>query len=115
MFDDRTTLETEVVRLHAEFCTALADQRRLLIIYALADQPRYVNQLAEILGVSQPSVSRHLRVLRERGLVKSERRGSMIQYQLTDPRLVEALDILRDLMRDLWVQRAELMDSDAIG
>jgi DNA-binding transcriptional ArsR family regulator len=109
-----TTLTSEVVRLHAEFCTALADQRRLLIIYALADQPKYVNQLAEQLGFSQSSVSRHLRVLRERGLVKSTRRGSAIEYRLADQRLVEALDILRDLMRDMWVHRAGLVESDTL-
>ena len=111
---DDTTLRSEVVRLHAEFCTALADQRRLLIIYALADQPKHVNQLAEQLGFSQSSVSRHLRMLRERGLVESTRRGSVIEYRLADRRLVEALDILRNLIRDMWMHRAGLVESDAL-
>jgi DNA-binding transcriptional ArsR family regulator len=109
---DDKALTSEVVRLHAEFCTALADQRRLLIIYALTDQPKHVNQLAEQLGFSQSSVSRHLKMLRERGLVKSKRRGSVIEFRLADRRLVEALDILRDLMRDMWVHRASLVEAE---
>jgi ArsR family transcriptional regulator len=114
MTDERNTLTSEVVRLHAEFCTALADQRRLLIIYALAERSRHVNELAEMLAISQPSVSRHLRVLRERGLVKSDRRGPVIEYRLADHRLIEALDILRDIMRDLWVQRAGLVEGETL-
>lgn len=102
-------LTREVTRLHAEFCHALADTRRLLIIYALAQGPRNVTQLTEDLGFSQPSVSRNLKLLRERGLVQSTRDGVNVEYSLNDRRLIEALDLLRAIMRDQWAQRATLL------
>lgn len=64
--------------LHERVCPALGDPKRLLILYALAEGPRCVNELVEVLQVSQPTVSRHLRVLRERGLVNTDRQGTAI-------------------------------------
>ena len=62
-------LRREVNLLHANLCQALADPTRILILYALAESPRHVTGLAELLDVPQPTVSRHLKVLRERRLV----------------------------------------------
>ena len=88
-------LEREIHLLHKRVCHALADPNRVLILYALAEGPLCVSELVETLHVSQPTVSRHLAVLRERGLVKDERRGTAIYYHLTDRRVIEALDLLR--------------------
>jgi DNA-binding transcriptional ArsR family regulator len=105
-----TEITQEVTRLHADFCSALADARRLLLIYALADGPKNVSQLTEELGVSQPSVSRHLKLLRERGLVRSHRDGTNVVYELEDRRLIQALDLLRAVMRDQWARKAEIIE-----
>ena len=63
---------------------ALASPHRLAIVRALADGPRCVHELVEALGVSQPLVSQHLRVLRAEDLVTGERRGREIAYALAD-------------------------------
>jgi DNA-binding transcriptional ArsR family regulator len=68
-----------------------------------------VSDLTEYCGFSQPSVSRHLKILRERGLVRSDRRGTTVEYSLADMRLIEALDLLRAIMRDQWAHRAEII------
>jgi ArsR family transcriptional regulator len=93
-------------------CSALADPRRILLIYALAEQPRNVGELTEELGISQPTTSRHLKILREQGLVRATRRGSSIEYRLADHRLVEALDLLRAVLRDRLVYRASLLEDE---
>jgi ArsR family transcriptional regulator len=107
------TLEEEVTQLHADFCYALADTRRILIIYALSNGSKCVSEITEELGISQPSVSRHLKVLRDRGCVKSTRQGANMQYELTDPRLVEALNLLRAVMRDRWTRWADILEATA--
>ena len=63
---------------------ALASPHRLGIVRALAGGPRCVHELVDALGVSQPLVSQHLRVLRAGDLVKAERRGREIAYALAD-------------------------------
>lgn len=63
---------------------ALASPHRLAIVRALGGGPRCVHELVTALGVSQPLVSQHLRVLRTAGLVGTERRGREIAYTLAD-------------------------------
>jgi ArsR family transcriptional regulator len=103
-------LAQEISQLEADFCSALSDPNRLLILYALADAPHNVTDLAVELNITQPTASRHLKVLRERGLVYTVRQGTTITYHLADPRLIQALDLLRTVMRDRFAHRAGLME-----
>ena len=104
-------LTEEINLLHAQICQGLADPNRILILYLLAESPRYVTELAEMLGVSQPTVSRHLKVLRDRGLVTSTREGNTVHYALRDRRVIQALDLLRAMMADVLAERAELAEA----
>jgi len=93
-------LELEINLLHERVCSALGDTTRILILYLLAKKPLFVNEIAEKLNSPQSTVSRHLRILRERNLVDTEREGTSIRYSLKDARIIEALDILRSLLND---------------
>ena len=104
------TLAQEVSQLEADLCFALADPTRILILYTLDEQSRNVTEITKALNISQPTTSRHLKILRERGLVHTERRGATITYYLTDRRLIEALDLLRSVLRDRLSHRASLID-----
>ncbi len=106
-----TVLETEVVQLHAQICAGLADPNRILILYELSQSPRNVTELSTNLKMPQPLVSRHLKILRERGMVVTERRGTMVEYRLADKRLIEALDLLRAVLRDSLAKGAELAEA----
>lgn len=101
-------LREELDRLHAQVCSALADPNRILILYLLADGPQNVTELMQSLDLSQPSVSRHLKVLRERNMVTSQRDGQSIVYSLRDRRVIEALDLLRAVMADSLESQAAL-------
>lgn len=104
------TLAQEVSQLEADLCFALADSNRILILYALAEESRNVTEITNDLNITQPTASRHLKILRERGLVSAERNGTTITYHLTDRRLIDALDILRSVLRDRLAHRASLME-----
>ena len=105
----------EICKLHANLCSALADPSRILMIYALADRPYTVNDLAGRLGLGQSATSRHLKTLRERGLVRASRQGPSVEYSLADTRLIEALDLLRLILRDSIARRADLMQATALA
>jgi ArsR family transcriptional regulator len=106
-----SNLELEITQLHAEICAGLADPNRILILYELSQSPHNVTELATNLKMPQPLVSRHLKVLRERGMVIPNRKGTVIQYALADVRLIQALDLLRAVMRDGLTKRAELIEA----
>jgi ArsR family transcriptional regulator len=105
------TLLQEITQLEANFCAALSDPNRLLILYALKDGPRNVTELANDLGLNQPTTSRHLKVLRERGLVYTIRAGTTVTYHLSDLRLIQALDLLRSVMRERLARQANLINN----
>ena len=104
------TLQQEISQLEADFCFALSDPTRILLLYALAEEPLNVTELTNELNIPQPTASRHLKVLRERGLVHTTRQGTTITYHLSDKRLIQALDLLRSVMRDRLTQQASLMN-----
>lgn len=105
-----STLVQEINQLHADFCSALVDPTRLILLYALAEGSRNVSELTQELGQPQPTISRHLKNLRDRGLVVAARQGTMVQYSLADRRVIDALDLLRSIMRDGIQKRASLID-----
>ena len=104
-------LEQEINILHAEICAGLADPKRILILYTLAERPHTVTELVELLDLNQPMVSRHLKVLRERGMVTAQRVGPAVEYRLADERLVEALDLLRAVLATKLKNQAALADT----
>ncbi len=68
----------------AELFTVLAAEVRLAIVLELVEAPRSVRELVAALGVRQPLVSQHLRVLRSARLVTAERRDRERRYRLVD-------------------------------
>jgi ArsR family transcriptional regulator len=109
---NKAQLSQEVTQLHADICSALADPNRILLLYALSEKPHNVSDLADEVGTNQPTTSRHLKILRDAGLVISERQGANVEYRLTDMRLIEALNLLRLVLRDRLSYRASLVESD---
>ncbi|MFF2060938.1 ArsR/SmtB family transcription factor [Streptomyces sp. NPDC058200] len=89
---------------------AVAEPRRREILDALARGERSVTDLVERLGVAQPVVSKHLRVLREVGLVQVRDEGRQRIYRLEPAPLREVYEWVKDYER-LWTERFELLDA----
>ena len=102
-------LKQEISQLEANLCSAFADPTRILILYALSERSHNVTELTNELGTAQSTTSRHLKILRERGLVRTMRQGTTITYELADNRLIDALDILRAVLRDTITAKADLV------
>jgi ArsR family transcriptional regulator len=100
----------ELELLHASICQAVGDPKRIQILYALHEAPRHVSALAEILNSPQPTISRHLALLRARGLVTAERNGTMVIYRLADPRIIQAIEIMREVLREMTARRNQAVE-----
>jgi DNA-binding transcriptional ArsR family regulator len=89
--------------------SALADPNRLRIVELLRRGPRAVNDIAARLELSQPLVSKHLRVLREAGVVRARVEAQQRVYELqTEP--FEQLDTWVSSFRHLWEDRLDSLD-----
>jgi ArsR family transcriptional regulator, virulence genes transcriptional regulator len=78
---------------------ALADPKRLCVLESLAEGELSVSELSTRVGCQVPNMSQHLAVLRSAGLVATRREGSTIYYRLSDPRVLEAYQLLQSIAR----------------
>ncbi len=93
-------LRDELDELVAGMCKGLNDPKRLLVLYALSDGPHTVSELCEVLKTPQSNTSQHLAVLRTAGMVETQRNGNSVVYSLRHPKIIEAIDKLREIMSD---------------
>lgn len=84
--------------LRAKLFRGLADPSRLAVLEALRDGPLPVGGVVTRTGLSQPNVSMHLACLAECGLVRWQRRGKFVDYEIADKRVVRLLDQAEDLL-----------------
>lgn len=88
---------------------ALADPHRRAMLGLMLERPRAVGELVERLGLSQPGTSKHLRVLREAGLVQVRRDAQRRVYAL-DPGPLAELDVWLAPYRRLWNERLDALE-----
>jgi DNA-binding transcriptional ArsR family regulator len=87
----------------------VAEPTRRRILDLLRERARSVGELVGLLALSQPGVSKHLRLLREAGLVQVRRDGQYRWYQL-DPKPLEELDAWLEPYRELWEERLDRLE-----
>jgi DNA-binding transcriptional ArsR family regulator len=103
----------EMAALHAHLCRAIADPKRLMILDTLRDGTLSVTEIAEELGMSQPNTSQHLAILRDRNIVQTSRSGTTVYYTLTSPKVLAAVDLLREFMAEYMRVPLRRPDADA--
>lgn len=90
---------------------AIADPTRRRIVELLADGERSAGEIAAEFETSRPGVSRHLRVLREHGLVQVRDEGQRRLYSL-DPAPLQELDAWLERYRGFWANRLDALDTE---
>lgn len=71
----------------------MASPVRLTLLEALRSGPRCVCELVPLLDVEQPAASKHLKMLKDAGLIESHREGQRVIYQITEPSVLRLLDV----------------------
>ena len=87
-----------VFHAHAELCKALANEHRLAILYTLSQGERCVSDLATEIGISVHNVSQHLRLLKERRLVRSRKEAQTVYYSITNPKFIQGCTLIRQAL-----------------
>jgi len=94
---------------------ALADPTRLRLLNLIGNREICVCYFVEILGMSQPKISRHLAYLRRAGVVAARRDGKWMHYRLSAPRDEAAAGVLRETLKHLAVQAEMQRDIVRLG
>jgi ArsR family transcriptional regulator len=101
-------IDPQILELHARVCKTMAHPVRLALLNALREGERSVSDLAVAIGAAQPLVSQHLAVLRNQGLLRTRRSGNEIYYNIAYPKMVQACDLLREVLFEHLRSQEEL-------
>ncbi len=88
----------ELYKIHAELCKVFSNSTRLEILNLLRDKEMSVTELIEKTKLSQANISQHLSIMKSKGIVISDRKGKNIYYRLTNPKIIRAFDIIREVL-----------------
>ena len=108
----------ELYGIHAEICKVFSNPTRLKILNLLRNKEMSVTELIDRTKLSQANISQHLSIMKSKGIVASNRRGKNIYYKLTNPKIIKAFDIIRDVLiemlrknrkivKELWGEKYE--------
>jgi DNA-binding transcriptional ArsR family regulator len=100
-FAARCELSNDHLQSAAFLSKSLSDRNRLRILVLISSGKKSVSAIVEELDLSQPLVSHHLKELKRSLMVKVEREGPFVYYELADGRILNVLQILSDVATDL--------------
>lgn len=99
----------KLFQLHADLCKMLSNPTRLKILESLREGEKIVNELVDDVEVRQANLSQHLAELRKRNLVKSRKEGTNVYYKISNPKIIEACDLVREVLFDQISENTRLM------
>jgi ArsR family transcriptional regulator len=104
----------EFYLLHSDVCKTLANPKRQEILDCLRKKNMTVNELVKKTGISQANLSQHLAILRSKGIVSTQRRGIHVLYSLSNPKIIQAFDLISEVLQDSLSAQSKTVKS-AIG
>ncbi len=108
-------MNKQIFQRHAELCQTLANPTRLEILSHLRDGEKRVNELAELTALNQANVSQHLSILRSKGLVTTRRDGTNVYYEISNPKIIRACDLIREVLIEQAAEHAQLVGVHVAG
>lgn len=102
--------EDALFERHAEFCQIFANAKRLKILTLLRDGEQSVSAISDRTDIPQPTVSQHLRKMRDQDIVEKRDTGSYRYYAITDDRIIDGMMIMRDVLVDRLDRNQTLVD-----
>ena len=106
-------MEEDIIYMyHAEMCKVFSHPKRLELIDVLRDREMTVNELAERLGLAPANLSQHLAMMRERHILVARKEGNLVYYRIANPKLLQACDMLREMLFEQIRQDAALIRNE---
>ena len=103
-------VERRLLELHAGTCRTLAHPTRLAVIEALRSGERTVTDLVDTVGTTAANLSQHLAAMRDAGVVEARREGRYAFYRISDPRILKAFQLMREVLVNRLARDAELAE-----
>lgn len=100
--------ESRLNEMHADLCKVFTSPTRVQILMLLRHGEKTVRELADEVEIPQPNVSQHLAVMRARGILTVRKEGTTAHYRLSNPKVLKAFDIIREVIHENLQQGARI-------
>lgn len=101
--------EERLWELQADICQTLANPKRLQILALLKDDKELsVGEMVRALKIPKPNLSQHLALMRQKGILKARRQGTVIYYHLATPAITAACEVMRQVLLQALQEKGEL-------
>ncbi len=104
-------MKQDLYVLHASICQTLSNPRRLAAIDQLREGERTVGELMQAMNIAQANLSQHLAIMRQKGIVVGRREGANVYYRLSNPKIIQACDLMREVLLENLRAGVELAQS----
>ena len=104
-----------ILEMHADLCKAFAHPTRLWILNALRDKEMTVTDMTQALGVAKGNLAQHLAILKQRQIVGTRREGINVYYHVTDPKIIQACELMRSVLLNQLKETEKLSRKYATG
>ena len=104
-------MDADFFCMHSDLCKTLANDKRQMILAALRDGELSVSELADRTGIAQANLSQHLATMRSHDVVHARREGRSVLYSIANPKLIQAFDLITEVMQESMEQRARTADA----
>ena len=98
-------MQSDFYELHASMCGIFSSPRRLEILDILRDRELTVSEILDSMSISKTNLSQHLSLMKDRGILNSRREGQHIYYSVTSSKVIQAYDLMSEVLRELTGQR----------
>ena len=105
-------MDAEFFCRHSDICKTLANDKRQMILASLRDGERTVSDIVDVTGMSQANVSQHLARMRAADVVSMRREGAFVYYRLANPKLIQAFDLITEVMMEADQRRLSRPDGE---
>jgi len=95
---EKPKIDMTIYNMQATISKTLANPVRLAILHILKDGEKNVNDLTDIIGISQSNLSQHLALMRQIGIVSTRKQGTSVFYSVINPKINEACDTVREIL-----------------
>ncbi len=101
-------MDKKIYMMHAEMCKVFTSPVRLEILDMLREGEKSVNELVQLIGVNQSNVSQHLQIMKDRGILRTDKKGNHVFYSISNPKISKAFGIMKEIMIDQLAESEQL-------
>lgn len=98
-----------ILKLQADICKIFANDKRLEIINLLKDREMANSELMQKTGLPKVNISQHMNVLKSKGVVLVRREGIQIYYQIANPKIIQACNLMREVLVEQLVEKEKMV------